>query len=185
MEATDRLDRIVASVQTLSATELEELFKILHANDCEYSRNNNGIFINLRWICDELLCKIEQFIAFCHKSRRELDKYENLRKELYATFQAAARVSKARARDVGVVVAAPDEEADAADAAAAPQEEVDVDAVDADAAAEVPLSEGDRKAGRLASTMRFYLLKKKFAKPNVVMGSRVADVELRMEPYLM
>jgi hypothetical protein len=184
MDATDRLDRIVASVQTLSATELEELFKILHANDCEYSRNNNGIFINLRWICDELLCKIEQFIAFCHKSRRELDKYENLRKELYATFQAAVRVSKARAREVGgVVVAAPDEEADAADAVVAPQEEVDVDAIDAEA--EVPLSEGDRKAGRLASTMRFYLLKKKFAKPNVVMGSRVADVELRMEAYLM
>lgn len=182
MSHSERLERVVASVKTLSATEMEELFKILHANACEYSRNNNGIFINLQWIGEELLGKVEQFIQFCHKSRRELDKYENLRKELHAAFQEAARSRAALFRGgagAGVVVTATEEASDELEA-----EEVAEPAVEV-AEPEVAETEADRKAGRVASTMRFYLLKKKFAKPNVVMSSRTTDVELSPEAYLI
>jgi hypothetical protein len=185
-ERHERMERVVASVKTLSATEQEELFKILHSNECEYSRNNNGIFINLGWIDEPLLCKIEKFIEFCHKSRRELDKYENLRKELQAAFQIAAKSRAAyKASLAAANVRATAETAEAAEASDDPEaaEAETADVTEAETADVADVT--DVKAGRLASTMRFYLLKKKFAKSNVVVGTRTTDVELSPEPYLM
>lgn len=184
----ERMERVVASVKTLSATEQEELFKILHSNECEYSRNNNGIFINLGWIDEPLLCKIEKFIEFCHKSRRELDKYENLRKELQAAFQIAAKsraaykASLAAVAGANVRAAETNEAVETAETSDDPETEVGM-AETADVADVADVV--DVKAGRLASTMRFYLLKKKFAKSNVIIGTRTTDVELSPEPYLM
>jgi hypothetical protein len=155
------MERIVASVRALSTTELEELFKILHISSCEYSRNNNGIFMNLKWLSESMLVKIERFIDFCAKSRRELDKYETLRQELHLSFQSSRVASRGPAPDEPSAVEAPTP----AEAAAAH---------DADA----------RRAARLNSSMRFYLLKKRFAKPNAPAVSR-GDAELRHEPYLI
>lgn len=74
--------KIKAELETLSTAEVEELFKILHSNNCSYSRNNNGVFINLSWLSEDILLKIKQYIEFCGESRKEINKYENMRKNL-------------------------------------------------------------------------------------------------------
>jgi hypothetical protein len=69
-------------VKDLSNTQLEELFKIVQKNNCKYTLNNNGVFLNLSWIEDRILREIELFISFCEKSKNELDRYEQLCRDL-------------------------------------------------------------------------------------------------------
>lgn len=73
---------LVESIKELNPTEYEELFKLLHQNKCEYTRNNNGIFLNLSWLKEDMLNKLELFIQFCKASRREIQHYENICKNL-------------------------------------------------------------------------------------------------------
>jgi len=78
VDENERRKALVASVETLSQTEVEEIFKMVHEHGCNYTRNNNGVFLNLAWIEEALLTKLEQYIEFCKKSRIEITKYESL-----------------------------------------------------------------------------------------------------------
>lgn len=73
-----RLKKVVMSVQQLSDTELEELFRMIQQKQCPYTCNNHGVFLNLSWISEETLFEIEQFIAYCDQARSELERYENI-----------------------------------------------------------------------------------------------------------
>lgn len=78
MDQNERCKKLAQAVQSLSQTELEEMFKMIHKNNCEYSKNNNGIFVNLAWIPLKLLEELEHYVLFCSKSGSELKKYESL-----------------------------------------------------------------------------------------------------------
>lgn len=82
MCTVDRCKNIEKMVKDLSNTQLEELFKIVQKNNCKYTLNNNGVFLNLSWIDDRILREIELFISFCEKSKNELDRYEQLCRDL-------------------------------------------------------------------------------------------------------
>ena len=175
----DRYQRILQSVSSLSPMEIDELFKILHATKCEYSRNDNGIFINLRWVGDDVLCKIEQHMAFCTKNRVELEKYEKLRRimtESFAIRQPRARLmafAKRAVAEPGIAttLVGTDNKANEVNDA-----DADVDG-DADGDAEVVVDVADGSVAHVIApsmrvvsatgantTMKFYLLKKRFAK---------------------
>ena len=194
----ERYQRILQAVPSLSPMEVDELFKILHKTKCEYSRNDNGIFINLRWVCEKVLRKIEQFMAFCTKNRVELEKYEKLRRIMTESFvvrQPRARMfgyggygGKYQATAAAAPVAAPvnpvaviEEEAEVdaelnmdEDEEAEPNAEPNVDIEDAEPNTEVeaaieptaaaPIPARTAVATGANTTMKFYLLKKRFAK---------------------
>ena len=161
----ERCQHILAAVSNLSPTETDELFKILVSTKCEYSRNDNGIFINLRWVDEGVLHKIEQFMAFCTKNRIELEKYERLRRILTENFAAAANTlvppSVVPARAMGIQRAV----------ASAANGDGDGDGDGDDAGEEIVV--GPSKVAPLQvpaiiggmTTLKFNLLKKKFAKP--------------------
>ena len=65
---------------------MEELFKIFQKNECPYTVNNNGVFLNLSWLSPEILNEVEQFIKFCLESKRQLDQYEAIYQHLNKTF---------------------------------------------------------------------------------------------------
>ena len=79
---TNRCKNIETNIKNLSYTQLESLFKIVQKNKCEYTINNNGIFLNLSRLDSNVLNIIEQFINFCIESKKELDKYEKICKDL-------------------------------------------------------------------------------------------------------
>jgi len=190
----ERYQRILQAVPSLSPMEVDELFKILHKTKCEYSRNDNGIFINLRWVCEKVLRKIEQFMAFCTKNRVELEKYEKLRRIMTESFvvrQPRARMfgyggygGKYQATAAAAPVAAPvnpvaviEEEAEVdmdEDEEAEPNAEPNVDIEDTEPNTEVeaaieplaaaPIPARTAVATGANTTMKFYLLKKRFAK---------------------
>lgn len=78
----ERCKNIENMVKHLSNTQIEELFKILQNNKCNYTINNNGVFLNLSWISEPILVQIELFISFCAKSKSELDRYEQICRDL-------------------------------------------------------------------------------------------------------
>lgn len=147
----ERCKRIESMIKTLSITQLEELFKIIQSENCQYTTNNNGVFLNLTWLEEGLLDKIELFINFCDASKKELERYEDMCRELY------------KCEEKGVV-----------EKETASSEEGELDAVD---------KEEKRITPRVSSSMKFYLLKKKFAKvPSGVFNSY--DHLLEKEPYI-
>jgi len=176
--------------------EVDELFKILHKTKCEYSRNDNGIFINLRWVCEKVLRKIEQFMAFCTKNRVELEKYEKLRRIMTESFvvrqprarmfgygsyggkyQATAAVAPVAAVAAPVnPVAVIEQDAEADADTDMEEDEPNVDIEDAEPNTEIeveaaieplaaaPIPARTAVATGANTTMKFYLLKKRFAK---------------------
>ena len=81
MENTDKNEiykNIKNGLANLSQNELEEIFKIIYKNNNNYSKNNNGVFINLCWLDNDTLLKINNYINFCIKSHNEINKYEDL-----------------------------------------------------------------------------------------------------------
>jgi hypothetical protein len=74
-------------IPQLSISQMEELFKIIQKNKCNYTVNNNGIFLNLSWLSEEVLLNINNFVKFCLESKEELDKYELEYEELNRQLQ--------------------------------------------------------------------------------------------------
>jgi hypothetical protein len=64
------------NINNLNSNELEEIFKIIYKSNNNYSKNNNGVFVNLSWLDSETIIKINNYIDFCIKSHNEISKYE-------------------------------------------------------------------------------------------------------------
>ena len=75
-ERNDIYKSIKSGLSNLNQNELEEIFKIIYKNNNNFSKNNNGIFINLCWLDYDTLVKINNYINFCIKSHNEINKYE-------------------------------------------------------------------------------------------------------------
>jgi hypothetical protein len=75
-EKNDLYKSIKTGLANLNPNEIEEIFKIIYKNNNNFSKNNNGIFINLCWLDIETLNKINNYINFCIKSHNEINKYE-------------------------------------------------------------------------------------------------------------
>jgi hypothetical protein len=183
-----RLSQLVDSIQQLNGTEYEELFKLLYQNKCEYTQNNNGIFLNLSWLKPELLEKIELFVQFCKASRRELQHYETLCKDLSsgmpsqilmrapsaATVAATASSSAAASGTTGANVSGNGVGTTAASAVINP--------------APAPVASAAATAAwmnftRNTSTMKFYLMKKRYAKMASFETNLQSDLE--KEDYVL
>jgi len=79
MEKLEIFNNIKNNISNLNSNELEEIFKIIHKNNNNnYTKNNNGIFINLNWLNEEILNQVNNYINFCIKSHNEINKYEDI-----------------------------------------------------------------------------------------------------------
>lgn len=65
-------------ISLLDKIEHEEIYKILIENSPEINltTNANGIFFNLSSLNDELITKINLFVDFCIKNKKNLDDYD-------------------------------------------------------------------------------------------------------------
>ena len=76
MNKKELCKNIQNSVNKLTNVEIIELFKIILETGENYTKNNNGVFINLNWLNEETLKKLNNYILFCIKSQNEITKYE-------------------------------------------------------------------------------------------------------------
>uniref|UniRef100_A0A6C0LI63 NET domain-containing protein n=1 Tax=viral metagenome TaxID=1070528 RepID=A0A6C0LI63_9ZZZZ len=121
---------IKIGLENLSQNELEEIFKIIYKNNNNYSKNNNGVFINLCWLDNDTLLKINNYINFCIKSHNEITKYEVICNMLNDSITN----TKDKIEEVGIV---------------GDMTNIDMNKINKQ---------------KISSSMKFYLLKKKFQK---------------------
>lgn len=134
----ERCKKLVADISVLSQVEVEEIFKIVHDSKCDYTKNNNGIFVNLAWLPNDILERLERYVRFCNESKKELIRYESLCDVLN---------HKMHENDLCNL--------EATDKASAPS----------------ATKAGDVKAehaSKISSSLRYYLLKKRYSKQGTV-----------------
>jgi hypothetical protein len=122
------------------------LFKIILETGENYTKNNNGVFINLNWLNDETLNKINDYISFCIKSQNEITKYELMKSLLNESITS---------KDIDTN-----------------EKKIEPDIVD------------NSLRQKFSSSMKFYLLKKKFMKQNII-SVNVLENELKYEDYVI
>lgn len=142
--------QIQGNIQRLSDNEIIEIYKIIKSSDTNYTKNNNGIFLNLNWVDDDTLQKIDDYIQFCIKSQNEISKYEMMRNLLNDTINCKEKETE----DVSI----------------------QNDTVEANNVVS--------SKQKFSSSMKFYLLKKKFMKQNSICTT-VIENELSYEDYII
>ena len=200
------------NVSKLTESENLELFKMILDTKANYTKNNNGIFLNLNWIEEELLVKINNYILFCIKSQNEISKYELMKTLLndsintkdindddYASSGNAFNDALGVVGGVsGVSGATNDTGANATAATAATAANATIDAasstsiptdtiantVDTDGSGQIPVANSINPKQKFSSSMKFYLLKKKFMKQNTCYNACLEN-DLSYEDYLI
>ena len=58
----------------LTSNEHTEILNIIRNNNQKYSENNGGVYINLKYIDENTIAKIIEFVSFCKQTKEEDDK---------------------------------------------------------------------------------------------------------------
>jgi len=222
MNKIDLCKTIQLNVSKLTDSENLELFKIILDTNANYTKNNNGVFLNLNWIDEELLVKINNYISFCIKSQNEISKYELMKTLLNDSINTKDTKSSVYSGDSGNVSSAVDSRtysenakgtvntasdtnastkaataaaatsAKATAAATAATESIVASAEEATAATAATADSSTQSVSntstipkqKFSSSMKFYLLKKKFMKQNAAYNTCI-DNDLTYEDYLI
>jgi hypothetical protein len=64
MTSVEDLKQLKKTIDDLSNDEKKEIFKIIKKSDCNYTKNNNGVFINMNNFSDDTIEKINKFINY-------------------------------------------------------------------------------------------------------------------------
>ena len=67
-------------IVNLTTNEHTEILNIIRNNNQKYSENNAGVYINLKYVDEDTIRKIIDFVTFCKKNKDE-DKEENKEKK--------------------------------------------------------------------------------------------------------
>jgi len=146
MNKKELCKNIQNNVNKLTNIEMIELFKIILETGENYTKNNNGVFINLNWLNDETLNKINNYISFCIKSQNEITKYELMKSLLNESISSKETDNN--------------------------EKKVEPDIID------------NNLRQKFSSSMKFYLLKKKFMKQNIN-TINILENELKYEEYVI
>jgi hypothetical protein len=73
---------LINDIKNLSKNEHIQIFHIIKNANVKYTENNNGIFINLNNIKDDLLYKLIDFIKYTKFNNNELEKIDKIQDKL-------------------------------------------------------------------------------------------------------
>lgn len=65
-------------INKLEYNEQCEIFNIIKKDTDKISENNNGVFINLKYLKDDTICKIVEFVEYCNKNKENLKKDDEI-----------------------------------------------------------------------------------------------------------
>ena len=78
LQKTERLKRIKSKIEKMDKdNQISALYMISKNKTIKYSENNNGTFINLSNIQDDVLTKIEEFIEYIELQKFQIDDIEH------------------------------------------------------------------------------------------------------------
>tara|TARA_B100000963_G_scaffold361988_1_gene401684 strand:- start:8221 stop:8514 length:294 start_codon:yes stop_codon:yes gene_type:complete len=81
--SVEQLEVLRDKIQNLNNVELHHLkiLKIFKDNNCNYSENSNGVFINMNNITDNIIKKINDYLKYIEKQNIKFENYENIKNE--------------------------------------------------------------------------------------------------------
>lgn len=165
----ERCKKVVNAIRDLGQNEIEELFKLIHKEQCHYTKTIHGIFFNLSWVSEETMQKIEQFISFCHTNNRELDRYESLCDVLNHKLYEGAKTSNN------------DQNQNQNQKQGKSLQRVRQRPINATEQEDSECKKNIQT--KVSSSMRFYLLKKRFSKPIIM--TTTYENDLMPEEYVL
>ena len=194
VDHNERCKQLVTAIEKISQNELEEIFKMIHNHGCSYTRNNNGLFINLRWIPEELLLELEQYVKFCSRSQTELKKYESICHVLNTKLREDANNSH-EDKNISLHLNLNLKEElkpDVNDVIEDNVDDIDEDINELELTNTVnnskekeQIDEITEKAGsKISSSMKFALLKKRYAKMSIININNIEN-DLKQENYII
>ena len=74
--------KLINDIKFLSKNEHIQIFHIIKNGNIKYTENNNGIFINLSNIDDDIFNKLLEFIEYTKFNNNELEKTNKLRDKI-------------------------------------------------------------------------------------------------------
>lgn len=78
--------KIRDKIENLTDIEHIEIFKIFKKHNIEFSENNNGIFINIVNVNDQILSEINMYINHLQKVENEINNIEQQKNEFKENF---------------------------------------------------------------------------------------------------
>lgn len=80
------LENLKKNIESLNEMHHNKILEIILNNNISVSENNNGCFINLTDIEDEVIEKIENYLKFISKQTNDLNQIEEKKKEIRDNF---------------------------------------------------------------------------------------------------
>ena len=74
----DRRKEFCKDIESLSRSEIEELYRILRREGGEYSENSNGIFFDVATLPANVFEALWKFIQFCKTNAKTLEERSKL-----------------------------------------------------------------------------------------------------------
>lgn len=67
-----KLKSLKEKIESLDKTEHQEVLKIIKKYDCKFTENNNGVFINMNKLDENVINEIEAFLVFSDENNKML-----------------------------------------------------------------------------------------------------------------
>lgn len=67
---------LMDKISTLGSTEHAEIFRILKKHGVPHTQNNNGVFVNITTVSDDIIKEVSDFVTFCFRNNKELEEYD-------------------------------------------------------------------------------------------------------------
>ena len=145
MDIQTQIYFIKNEIEKCSTIEYQEIYNIIKKSDSNYSKNINGVFIDLQKLDKDVIEQVYNYITFCTKLNKNIIDYETIKNEIIQNnFQFNQ------------------EEEDTLD-----NDEIIEESTEETV---VPIIKN-----KVSSTMKFYILKKKLTKPLSVFNSQIKD----------
>jgi hypothetical protein len=72
MTNINKLKSLKEKIEALEKTEHQEILQIIKRYECKFTENNNGVFINMNKLSDDVIKEIESFLIFSSENNKML-----------------------------------------------------------------------------------------------------------------
>ena len=72
MTNINKLKSLKEKIEALEKTEHQEILKIIKRYECKFTENNNGVFINMNKLSEDVIKEIESFLVFSDENNKML-----------------------------------------------------------------------------------------------------------------
>ena len=153
MDIQNKIQFIKNEIDKCSIVEYQEIYSIIKKTESNYSKNINGVFIDLQKLNSDTIQQIYNYITFCSKLNKNITEYESIKNEIIQNNFQINQENEIIEND----------------------EIIEEDQTDDHVNTIIK--------NKVSSTMKFYILKKKLTKPISFFHSQIKDVLEYDTPY--